>query len=110
MVVNKVIVLGGGWAGFMAAIALKAKVPGIDVLAIRSREIGIIGVGEGSTVALTRYLHGYIKVGQKRFFEVARPTWKLGLDFIWGPRGHFHYTFDAGMDAKYDDLPKAKGY
>jgi tryptophan halogenase len=110
MAVNKVIVLGGGSAGFMAAIALKAKAPALDVLVIRSKDIGIIGVGEGSTVALTRFLHDYLKVGLKRFHEVAQPTWKLGLDFIWGPRKHFHYPFGPGMEAKYDDLPKSKGF
>ena len=61
--VNKVIVLGGGSAGFMAAIALKAKLPGLDVLVIRSKDIGIIGVGEGSTVTLTKFLHEYLKIG-----------------------------------------------
>jgi tryptophan halogenase len=108
--VQKVIVLGGGSAGFMAAIALKAKVPGIDVLVIRSKDIGIIGVGEGSTVTLTKFLHEYIRVGLKRFHEVARPTWKLGLHFIWGPRPYFHYSFGTGMSARYEDLPKNKGY
>src|SRR4051812_918626 len=108
--VQKVIVLGGGSAGFMAAIALKAKLPALDVLVIRSKEIGIIGVGEGSTLALTRFLHDYLKIGLKRFHEVARPTWKAGLHFIWGPRPYFHYTFVGGMEAKYPDLPKAKGF
>src|SRR4051794_4012552 len=110
VVVNKVVVLGGGSAGFMAAIALKAKLPALDVLVIRSKDIGIIGVGEGSTVALTRFLHEYLKVGLKRFHEVARPTWKMGLHFIWGPRPHFHYTFGPGMEARYPDMPKARGF
>ena len=38
--------------------------------------LGIIGVGEGSTVALTKFLHEYLKIGCKRFHEVAQPTWK----------------------------------
>jgi glycine/D-amino acid oxidase-like deaminating enzyme len=84
--VKKIIVLGGGSAGFMAAMALRKRLPMVDVLVIRSRDIGIIGVGEGSTVALTRFLHDYVKVGMKRFHEVAQPTWKLGLHFLWGPR------------------------
>src|SRR5215213_11177139 len=108
--VKKVVVLGGGSAGFMAAIALKAKVPGLDVLVIRSRDIGIIGVGEGSSFPLTRFLHQYINVGQKKFFDVARPTWKLGLKFIWGPRPHFFYTFGPGLENKFETLPKPLGY
>src|SRR5688572_21853628 len=108
--VNKVIVLGGGSAGFMAAIALKAKLPAIDVLVIRSKDIGIIGVGEGSTVALTKFLHDYLKIGLKKFHDTAQPTWKLGLHFIWGPRPSFQYPFGPGMDARYEDLPKPKGF
>src|SRR5688500_2126612 len=108
--VNKVIVLGGGSAGFMAAIAIKAKLPAIDVLVIRSKDIGIIGVGEGSTIALTKFLHEYLQIGLKRFHEMAQPTWKLGLHFIWGPRPYFQYTFGTGLDERYPDLPRAKGY
>src|SRR3954454_7229231 len=109
-VVNKVIVLGGGSAGFMAAMALRAKVPGLRVTVIRSRDIGIIGVGEGSSFPLTRFLHQYLNVGQKKFFEVANPSWKLGLKFVWGRRPFFHYTFGSGLEHKLDGLPRGIGY
>jgi tryptophan 7-halogenase len=108
--VKKVIVLGGGSAGFMAAMALRKRLPMVDVLVIRSRDIGIIGVGEGSTVALTKFLHDYVKVGFKKFHDVAQPTWKMGLNFIWGSRPNFHYTFGPGMDERVPPLPKNKGY
>jgi tryptophan halogenase len=110
MVVNKVIVLGGGSAGFMAAIALKAKLPDLDVLVIRSKELGIIGVGEGSTVALTKYLHEYLRIGLGQFHQVAQPTWKMGLKFVWGRRPYFNYSFGPGMSARYTDMPKAIGF
>ena len=32
---------------------------------VRSKDIGIIGVGEGSTIQLTRFLHEYVGVGPK---------------------------------------------
>ena len=91
------LVLGGGSAGFMAAIALRAKIPALRVTVVRSKDIGVIGVGEGSTVTLTEFLHQYLAVGPRRFFEVARPTWKLGLRFLWGPRKQFHYSFGPGL-------------
>src|SRR5438270_3668625 len=87
--INKVIVLGGGSAGFLAALALKTKMPDLPVTVIRSKEIGIIGVGEGSTIALTNMLHQYLKVSLKSFYQTAQPAWKLGLKFIWGKRPSF---------------------
>ena len=100
--VQKVIVLGGGSAGFMAALALKVKLPALQVLVIRSKEIAIIGVGEGSTGTLTDFLHNYLSVGRKKFYEVASPTWKLGLKFLWGPRPYFNYTFGPGLETRSD--------
>ena len=100
-VVDRVIVLGGGSAGFIAAIALKAKIPALAIRVIRSKDIGVIGVGEGSTPPMTRFLHDFIGVGQKKFFETAKPTWKLGLKFIWGPRPSFHYPFGHHLETVF---------
>jgi tryptophan halogenase len=110
--VNSVLVLGGGSAGFMAALALKVKLPSLRVTVVRSRDIGIIGVGEGSTVPLTQFLHNYLGVGKKKFHEVAQPTWKLGLRFLrWGPRHSFFYTFGAAQpDARLPGLPRPVGF
>lgn len=108
--IRTIVVLGGGSAGLLSALALNAKLPDIPVTVIRSKEIGIIGVGEGSTVSLTKFLHEYIRVDNADFYATARPTFKLGLKFIWGPRPYFNYTFGPGLETRYDDLPKATGY
>src|SRR5579863_4845083 len=90
MLVRSVIVVGGGSAGFLAAITLKTRLPQLDVAVIRSKEIGIIGVGEGSTGALLSHLHEYLAIDQGEFFAKADPIWKLGLRFLnWGPRPFF---------------------
>ena len=45
----KICVVGGGTAGFVAALILKKSYPDFTVDIIRSSKIGTIGVGEGST-------------------------------------------------------------
>ena len=47
--IRQVVVLGGGSAGLLAALSLKIRLPQLKVRVVFSREIGIIGVGEGST-------------------------------------------------------------
>jgi tryptophan 7-halogenase len=85
----------------MAALALKTKMPTLTVRVVRSRELGIIGVGEGSTAALTDFLHGYLRVPSKKFHEQAQPTWKLGLRFVqWGARTNFNYSFGPGLEVR----------
>lgn len=109
--IRRVIVLGGGSAGLMAALALRHRHPALPVLLIRSRDIGVIGVGEGSTVALTRFLHQYLRINLKAFHEIAQPTFKLGLKFIWGPRPHFFYGFGPEqMSHRPAALSRAIGY
>ena len=108
--VNTVLVLGGGSAGFLAAITLKRRLPVLDVTVLRSPDIGVIGVGEGTTVAVPAHLHGYLGLDPNPFHRQAEPIWKLGLRFLWGKRPYFDYAFVQSMDTRYAGLPKPTGY
>ncbi len=76
--------LGRGHAGFLAAITVKFRLPDLPVTVLRSKDIGIIGVGEGTTLTLPQHLHDYMKLDIKDFYRVADPQWKLGIRFLWG--------------------------
>jgi tryptophan halogenase len=108
--IQKVLVLGGGSAGFLAAITLKIKIPHLDVVVLRSKELGIIGVGEGTTNTVPYHLHDYLNLSPKSFFEITQPLWKRGIRFEWGPRPHFNYVFGMEMDTRYKGLSKGTGH
>ena len=92
--IQDLVILGGGSAGFIAAITLKKKLPELRVRVIRSPDIGVIGVGEGTTAAFPRHFFEYLKLKPQDFYAGAEPTWKLGIKFLWGPRREFYYTFN----------------
>ena len=47
--IENILVLGAGSAGLVAAISLRRKLPQLAIRVVRSPEIGVIGVGEGTT-------------------------------------------------------------
>lgn len=107
---NNILVVGGGSAGFLAAITLKTKFPHLTVNLLRSPEIGIIGVGEGTTPTVPVHLYGYLGIDPGEFHRIANPMWKLGLKFIWGARPYFNYTFTEQISRWPQELSRPLGF
>jgi tryptophan halogenase len=110
MPIKKILVLGAGSAGLMAALTLKRKLPDLDVQVVRSPDLGIIGVGEGTTVAFPKHFFEYLKLKPQQFYAMAEPTWKLGIKFIWGPRPEFYYTFAYEFQQRMPELSRNNGF
>jgi tryptophan halogenase len=108
--INSILILGGGSAGFLTALALRVRFPDLPLTLLRSPELGIIGVGEGTFAYVPKHLHGYLGIDPGEFHAETQPTWKLGTRFLWGKRDQFVYTFDNQVDFTVPGQPVANGY
>ncbi|NNN26032.1 MULTISPECIES: tryptophan halogenase family protein [Pseudomonas] len=76
---RRVAVVGGGSAGWFAALELrKLFLDNVEVVLIESETLGIIGAGEGSLPNFNRALDRY-EIDRAEFMRETRSTYKLGL-------------------------------
>ncbi len=94
--IRTVVVVGGGTAGYFAAIALKHEWPELDVTLIESTKIPIIGVGEATTTLMPPFLHLQLGIDIVDLYRELRPTWKLGIKFEWGLPGDYYFNYPFG--------------
>ena len=78
---TRIVVLGGGTAGWMSAAALaKLLGPKVRVELVESEDIGIVGVGE----ATLPHIRGFVEslgIDEAQFMAATHATYKLGIDF-----------------------------
>jgi tryptophan halogenase len=78
---KKVIVVGGGTAGWMAASALARLLPhAASVELVESAEIGIVGVGEATLPHLRAFIQT-LGLDEAGFMAATHATYKLGIEF-----------------------------
>lgn len=95
--VRKVVILGGGTSGWIAAALLK-KVLGqvVDIQLVESEDIGTVGVGE-ATIPPIRLLNNVLGINEAEFLRETKATIKLAIKFEnWRVPGESYYhTFGA---------------
>lgn len=87
--ITRIVILGGGTAGWMAASALSKALSniGAHITVVESDDIGIVGVGE-ATVPSIHAFNALLGLNTAEFLERCQATIKLGIAFEdWGALG-----------------------
>ena len=95
---KNILILGGGTAGYLTALALKKARPYLNIRIVESSKIPVIGVGESTTTEIVPFLHNFLGFDPIEFFKEVEPTLKLGIKFDWGKKETpaFNFNFFAG--------------
>ncbi len=98
-----IVIAGGGTAGWMAAnlFAQAFSGYGTKITLIESPQIGIIGVGEGSTPNLKRFFE-MLNIKESEWMDACNATYKLNIQFKgWSPKSGIHaysHPFTSQVD------------
>ena len=93
--INKIIIVGGGSAGWMSASTFSAFFPEKEIVVIESPDFPRMGVGE-STLEQVRYWMHAVGIDIADFMKETDASLKLSIkftDFYEKGAGSFHYPF-----------------
>ena len=98
--VKRVVIVGGGTAGWMsAAVLARALGQSHEIRVVESDAIGIVGVGE-ATIPQIRNVNSFLGIDEDAMLKSTGGTFKLGIEFNdWVRQGHsyLHAFGEVGL-------------
>ena len=90
----KILIVGGGSAGWMTAATLESQFPQYKISLIESKNIATVGVGESTLNQITDWMR-LLKIKDKDFIKQVDGSYKLSIKFTdFYKKGEaFHYPF-----------------
>jgi tryptophan halogenase len=90
--IDSVVIVGGGTAGWMSATYLKAAFGDrLQVTLVESEQVSRIGVGE-ATFSTVRHFFDYLGLDEQEWLPQCAGGYKFGIRFEnWGGAGHYFY-------------------
>jgi tryptophan halogenase len=109
--IKDILVIGGGSAGWLTALSVKKSYPELNVTLVESKDIGILGAGEGSTKQLVDFLNK-LDIPLHDLIQNCDATIKNAIKFTnWNNDNKYYYHgFDikpstmSGFDAATNGL------
>jgi len=90
----KVLIVGGGSAGWMTAATLESQFPNYKISLIESKNISTVGVGESTLGQITDWMR-LLKIKDEDFIKHVDGSYKLSIKFtdFYKKGESFHYPF-----------------